>query len=966
MPSPSERGPRPGRRGAFIAFMPTLLLAFLAAGPLPSVAQDEVAVPVEGVEAPEWRRTLERIASGVVSIQVDSTRAFDTDWNSSSQATGFVVDAELGLVLTNRHVVTAGPVRAGALFINQEEVELVPVYRDPVHDFGFYRYDPSALRYIRPAELQLAPEGAQVGREIRVVGNDAGEQLSILQGTLARLRRDAPDYGRGRYNDFNTFYLQAASGTSGGSSGSPVVDIEGRVVALNAGASTEASSSFFLPLDRVERALQLVRKGMPVPRGTVGAIFRYVSYDELRRLGLGEATEARVRDLFPDGIGMLVVNEILPGSPADGVLRVGDVLLSAGGEPVTEFTPLAALLDARVGRSIAVDVERGGLALTLEMSVDDLHALNPSEYLQFGNAIVHDVSYQQARHFNRPAEGVFVADPGFGLGAAGIPRGSIIIGMDGADVDDLADFESALAGLADRERAAIRYVSFDDPSTSKLRVFHMDRRWFPALRCHRDDAAGLWPCRALAAGPAATPPEPGEARPAEYRDARLRQLAPSLVLVNFDMPYAVSGISDQHYYGTGLVIDAGRGLVVVDRNTVPEAMGDVRLTFAGSLEVPGRVEYLHPLHNLAVVSYDPTLIGDTPVVAARLGEGVPAPGTEVWVAGLRAGEKLVSQQTRVAALEPVDYPLSRTMRFRETNVETLKLVNPPAGVDGVVLNRRGEVVALWSSFAWQTGASLNQEYRGMPVEYVREVRALATGAGPLRSLGVEWSEEPLVTARRLGLPGDRVRELERHDPQRRQVLSAVRTVAGTSASRLLRPGDILLAIDGQPVTRFREAELRARKPRVAVEVLRDRAVHTLEIETESLDGRGTRRAMMWAGALLQAPYRDMAAQRGVDRSGVYVSYFAFGSPASRYGLYAGRRIIEVDGRAVLDLDAFIARIRGLEDRDAVRLTTITWNNQLEVLTLKLDEVYWPSWQVQWQHGAWQRIPLEAVPVREPG
>jgi ELWxxDGT repeat protein len=37
----------------------------------------------------------------VVSIRVDSTRAFDTEWNSSSQATGFVVDAERGLILTN-------------------------------------------------------------------------------------------------------------------------------------------------------------------------------------------------------------------------------------------------------------------------------------------------------------------------------------------------------------------------------------------------------------------------------------------------------------------------------------------------------------------------------------------------------------------------------------------------------------------------------------------------------------------------------------------------------------------------------------------------------------------------------------------------------------------------------------------------------------------------------------------------
>ena len=92
-------------------------------------------------EVDDWAEMLERISSGVVSVKIDLTRAFDTERNVSSQATGFIVDAEHGLILTNRHVVTPGPVRAEALFINQEEVSLIPVYRDPVHDFGLFRYD---------------------------------------------------------------------------------------------------------------------------------------------------------------------------------------------------------------------------------------------------------------------------------------------------------------------------------------------------------------------------------------------------------------------------------------------------------------------------------------------------------------------------------------------------------------------------------------------------------------------------------------------------------------------------------------------------------------------------------------------------------------------------------------------------------------------------------------------------------
>ena len=97
----------------------TMAALLAVAFSLPAMAADDTA----------WSNTLERISSGVVSIRVDSTRAFDTEWNSSTQATGFVVDAERGLILTNRHVVTPGPVVAEAVFRNNEEVRLTPVYR---------------------------------------------------------------------------------------------------------------------------------------------------------------------------------------------------------------------------------------------------------------------------------------------------------------------------------------------------------------------------------------------------------------------------------------------------------------------------------------------------------------------------------------------------------------------------------------------------------------------------------------------------------------------------------------------------------------------------------------------------------------------------------------------------------------------------------------------------------------------
>ena len=915
------------------------------------------AVAATGALAQErsWNATLEEISTAVVSIHVDSTRAFDTERNQSSQATGFVVDAENGLILTNRHVVTPGPVVAQAIFLNQEEVELTPVYRDPVHDFGFFRYEPAALRFIEPAELPLVPEAAQIGRDIRVVGNDAGEQLSILAGTIARLDRQAPNYGRGNYNDFNTFYLQAASGTSGGSSGSPVIDIEGRVVALNAGANSQAASSFFLPLDRVSRAFDLIQDGKPVPRGTLQSEFVHKPYAELRRLGLLEETEALTREAFPDQTGLLVVEHVIPGN--GNFLEPGDIVLRVNGELVSEFVPVAAALDENVGRMLEIEVERGGEALRQELMVDDLHGITSDEYVEYGEGVFHNLSYQQARHFNRSVSGVYVANPGYVFGTAAIPRGSLITSLDGEPMDDLDDFQRTVQQLPMGQRAIVRFVQFDDPRAERQRSIINNRNWFPARRCKRDDSLGYWPCEDLAEALPPAQPMPGSTTFPLRGDSHVQAITPSLVLINFDMPYTVSGVSDRHFYGTGVIADAERGWVVVDRNTVPVALGDVRVTFAGSLETPGKVEYIHPLHNLAVVSYDPALIGDTPVQSATFSSEPAVPGEELEVVGLKADHTLLSQPSLVRALIPAELPLSRTLRFRESNLEAIALVNGPDEFDGVIIDSDGAVRALWASFAFQQGRETTQFNMGVPANLVIDMVASMKAAEPLRSLEVEWSQVPLASARNFGLPETWVQRYEQHSPLRRQVLAVSSVVAGSPAAEFFQSGDILLSLNGGVANTFLEAEHASQSPEVDVTIYRAGGELSGRIPTVALEGAGIDRVLLWAGALLQAPHRAIAVQRGIQAEGVYVSFFSFGSPASRSGLYAGRRVVGVDGQPVADLDEFLDVVSGRDDRESVRLNTVTWNNVSEVITLKLDNHYWPSYELRRDGESWQRRDL---------
>jgi S1-C subfamily serine protease len=312
----------------------------------------------------------------------------------------------------------------------------------------------------------------------------------------------------------------------------------------------------------------------------------------------------------------------------------------------------------------------------------------------------------------------------------------------------------------------------------------------------------------------------------------------------------------------------------------------------------------------------------------------------------------------VASVDELDLPLSRTLRYREANLEVATLVNAPNDFDGVIAGRDGRVRALWSSFATETGRDLVQINRGVPVELVAEMLEADITGAPLYSLEAEFEAVPISTARKLGLDDAWVARLEALDGTQRQALSVSRVVAGSPAAGVLREGDLLLAVDGQPVSRPRAVERLTRAPRVTVTVLRDGRESSFEVATAALGGQDIDRVMLWAGAVLHQPHRAMSWQRGIPPEGVFVAYFSYGSPATRYGLFAGRRIVEVDGVPVPDLDAFIAAVRGRADRSSVRLKTVTWNGSTEVITLKLDRHYWPASELVRGTDGWERRSLE--------
>lgn len=99
-------------------------------------------------------------------------------------------------------------------------------------------------------------------------------------------------------------------------------------------------------------------------------------FAESLRVAAAVGLRAAGREVRIEGGGARVVR-VLPGAPAEGVLEPGDVIVSAGGEPVslaTEFIGVVSQLEE--GEEIGLTVERDGRRVELTVTVGPVLGLD--------------------------------------------------------------------------------------------------------------------------------------------------------------------------------------------------------------------------------------------------------------------------------------------------------------------------------------------------------------------------------------------------------------------------------------------------------------------------------------------------------------------------------------------------------------------------------------------------------------
>jgi S1-C subfamily serine protease len=261
-----------------------------------------------------------------------------------------VIIAPDGYVLTNSHVVHDA---------TRLEVGLADGRTFPARHVGDDPATDLAVIQVAATGLPTAPLGdsdrLQVGQLVIAIGNPLGFQATVTAGVVSALGRSL----RGQSGWPIENMIQTDAALNPGNSGGPLVDARGQIVGINTAVIQGAQGlCFAIPANTARWVVGLLIRDGRIRRAFLGIggeprpLPRYVA----REHGLARA----------QGIGIV---QIVPGAPAERAgLRVGDVIVSLGGEVVTGIDDLHRFLSrTAIGAPVAVGIIRGGQRLELTL-----------------------------------------------------------------------------------------------------------------------------------------------------------------------------------------------------------------------------------------------------------------------------------------------------------------------------------------------------------------------------------------------------------------------------------------------------------------------------------------------------------------------------------------------------------------------------------------------------------------------
>jgi len=388
---------------------------------------------------------------------------------------GVILDPD-GYIMTNAHVVEgARQIRVVLPSpVATSPLDVAPVGKRQSLDAKLVGEDKDidlALLKVEGHNFPTLPLGtnrpAHSGQLVMAIGSPSGLESSVTIGVVSSVWRQ-PNPER------PMVYLQTDAPINPGSSGGPLVDLDGYVLGLNTFILTESGGSeglgFAIPADAVRFVYQELRKYGRVHRTVIRAGAQEITPTLAAGLGLAQNWGVIVSDVEPGG-----------GAEEAG-LEVQDVIIAVDGHPILGLPGLTAALYLHPpDEKLAVDVLRGSRSISLNISamqdpdpMDRLADLvDPKNRIGRLGIFALDFTPQSQSLMSdvRLRSGVVVAalSPGPDSETRGFHAGDIIHALNHTPIESVEQLRSALHQLKSGDavvlqverQGKLQYVAFD-------------------------------------------------------------------------------------------------------------------------------------------------------------------------------------------------------------------------------------------------------------------------------------------------------------------------------------------------------------------------------------------------------------------------------------------------------------------------------------------------------------------------
>ena len=277
---------------------------------------------------------------------------------------GFVWDAQSGLVVTNYHVVS-GADRLTITLADEQAFQAEVVGLAPERDLAVLRIiDP-------PGNLTELPVGdsseLSVGRKVMAIGNPFGLDTTLTVGVVSALDREIQSPS----NRTIRGVIQTDAAINPGNSGGPLLNSLGQLVGVNTAIFSPSGGSAGI--------------GFAIPVNTVSEVIpQLIAFGKIMRpvLGVELASDRWLRRYRVDGVPIVRTYRGFPAENAGmvgarrgsrGEIILGDVIVEIEGERVAnndEF--LSAMEKHRVGDTIDIVTTREGVEKRFRVELSEV------------------------------------------------------------------------------------------------------------------------------------------------------------------------------------------------------------------------------------------------------------------------------------------------------------------------------------------------------------------------------------------------------------------------------------------------------------------------------------------------------------------------------------------------------------------------------------------------------------------